>query len=67
MTLTKSLCHDNWGWYAEAHDSETDYIGRWYGTKEECEAVPISAIDIAPPRDSDLDQFDLACERRHDG
>ena len=62
----KSIAYDSWGYYAEAYDDETEREGRWYGSRSECEAVPVSDIELHPIRDNGVDPFDLACERRHD-
>lgn len=41
--------------------------GRWYGTREECNAVSPEVVPLFPVEYSDRpDEFDLACERRHD-
>lgn len=56
----------DYGWRAVVYDDETEREGHWYGTRAECEAVPISEVKLYPIRDAGPDPFDLACERRHD-
>lgn len=43
-----------------------DLVGAWYGTRAQCEALDPREVDLFPPVYSDVDPFDLACERRWD-
>jgi len=73
--MTKTLGIDAGGWFAEIYtddDGDTGYgdharSGRWYGTREQCEAVDPREVKVYPTRSSERpDDFDLACERRFD-
>ena len=75
-TRTKTVLCDNFGWFAEVYtddDHASGYgdnprIGRWYGTRQECEALDPKTVPFRPRVASDEpDPFDLACERRYDG
>ena len=73
--LAKTLGYDAGGWYAEVY-SDTDggsgygdcaMVGRWYGSRGECEAVDARTVRLYPMVTSERpDEFDLACERRFD-
>lgn len=73
--MRKSICYGPDGYYAEVYtddDGGSGYgdnprIGRWYGTRAECERISPLAVRLEPIRcDDSPDPFDLACERRHD-
>lgn len=72
---SKEVCYDSYGYYAEVYtddDGASGYgdhakVGRWYGTRAECEAIDPRRVRLYPKTsDSRPDEFDLACERRHD-
>ena len=75
--LAKTVQCDSYGWYAEVYtdndnasgDGDNAKVGRWYGTRAECEAVRAEDVDLHPfdaTPGGGVDEFDLACERRHD-
>ena len=65
--LHKEIGYDAGGYYVEVFDDVTEKIGRWYGERAECEALNPRKVKLwARRRDSCVDQFDLACERRFD-
>jgi hypothetical protein len=65
--LTKSVEYGEGGYRAVVYDDQAELIGHWFGTRAECEAVKPSRVTLYPiRRDSGVDSFDLACERRHD-
>lgn len=70
------LLDSQWGYFAEVYtddDGGSGYgdnprVGRWWGSRAECEAVDPLAVSLRPMgTDSTADPFDLACERRFDG
>jgi len=74
-TYSKSIGYDGGGYYAEVYTDDDDasgygehaMSGRWYGTREECEAVDPRKVNLYPiTADHSPDPFDVACERRHD-
>lgn len=75
IPYSKTIGQDGNGHYAEVYtddDGASGYgdgalIGRWYGSRAECEAVDPDVVVLHPLKLSSLpDPFDLACERRHD-
>jgi len=76
MKLAKRVLIDETGyWYAEVYtddDNASGYgedarVGRWYGSRAACEAIPANRVKLYPvERDNSPDPFDLACERRFD-
>lgn len=67
MTLEKTVCYGSGGWYAEVYDTERDMLGRWYGSRAECEAVEAAKVSLHPfTVDDYADDFDLSCERKFD-
>ena len=72
---TKTIGYDSAGYYAEAYDDDdggSGYggdarVGRWYGSRSECEAVDVDSIDLRPVTHRHTpDPFDLSCEQRND-
>jgi len=67
MALSKELGINAGGWHAIIFDEATERVGYWYGTRAECEALDPREVTLRPMQLNDgPDQFDLACERRHD-
>lgn len=73
--MTSMIMNDKWGTYLEVYDDsdggsgygDNPRIGRWYGTHEECAAIDPRKVKLYPLTVSGgVDEFDLACERRHD-
>jgi hypothetical protein len=63
------------GWFAQVYTGPeidgggpVDLVGGWYGSRAACEAIDPRAVDLYPRQlSTELDPFDLACERRWDG
>ncbi len=76
-TLKKAVLLDpQWGYFAEVYtddDAGSGYgdnprMGRWWGSRAECEAVDPRSVSLRPMEaDTSPDPFDMACERRFDG
>lgn len=75
MSLKKTLGYDAGGCFAEVYTDDDDgsgygdraKVGRWYGTRAECDAVDPATVKLYPVgRRDEADPFDLACERRWD-
>jgi hypothetical protein len=75
MATKKTVLWDNYGYYAEVYTDDDNgsgcgdnpRIGRWYGSREDCERLDPSTVPLRPLScDDSPDPFDLACERRHD-
>jgi hypothetical protein len=57
--LCKTLGHDNGGWYAEVYtddDNASGYgenamVGRWYGSRAECERLDPNQVRLYPWND----------------
>lgn len=64
--LHKEIGCDSGGYYCEVFDDSSEKIGRWYGSREDCETLNPRKVKLYPMRDSGIDPFDLACERRFD-
>lgn len=73
--LIKTVTYGEGGWCAEIYtddDGGSGYgdnakTGRWYGSKEACEAVDPASVELYPFKvDNSPDPFDLMCERKHD-
>jgi hypothetical protein len=73
--LSKTIGYDGYGYFAEVYtddDGASGYgenakVGRWYGSRQDCEAVDPRKVRLYPAtHESGVDPFDLACERRHD-
>ncbi len=66
--VEKTIGCDDGGYYAEFYDEDTEMVGRWYGTRDECEAIGAESVEMYPVRRTPErpDPFDLACERRYD-
>lgn len=68
-------CIGGW-WVAEVYTDDDEgsgfgdnsMIGYWYGTREECVRVDPDTVKLCPVRggSEEIDEFDLACERRWD-
>jgi hypothetical protein len=74
-SYSKSIAYDGGGYYAEVYTDDDDasgygdnaMVGRWYGSRAECEAVKPEAVKLYPLTvEHGPDPFDLACERRFD-
>ena len=74
-TLSRSIGYSAGGYYVEIYTDDDDasgygdhaMVGRWYGTRAECEALDARTVRLrAMAREDSPDPFDLACERRHD-
>lgn len=71
---TKTITWGEGGWRAEVledDDNGSGYgdnplIGFWFGTKEACELVDPYSVKLYTPHYSDIDSFDVMCERKWD-
>lgn len=57
------------GYFVEWFNEATEKVTRWYGSLAECNeraAQPAPKTGWFTPQRARVDQFDLACERRHD-
>lgn len=75
MTLKKTIGYDAGGTFAEVYTDDDDgsgygdhpRVGRWYGTRAECEALDPRMVKLYSARGEERpDEFDIACERRWD-
>lgn len=75
MKYATQIQHTPWGYRLEVYTDddgasgcgENAKVGYWYGNRQACAALDPAEVTLYPMSDeSGVDEFDLACERRHD-